>query len=126
MRFIAVSLAAGAALLLAGSASAHHSGAMFDGRKIVTLSGTLKEIQWTNPHSWLELEVPQASGAPQQWSVEMGWPEAMFKQGFRRNDPKPGDKISVSIHPLRDGRPGGAFVSVTLADGRVIGGGRGA
>ena len=68
-----------------------------------------------------------AGGGPSvQWSIEMGWPEAMFKQGFRRNDPKPGDKVNVSIHPLRDGRPGGAFISVKLADGRVIGEGQGA
>jgi hypothetical protein len=109
-----------AALAVGGSASAHHSGAMFDGKKTVTLSGTLTGIDWTNPHSWLEMDVAQPGGGSQHWSIEMGWPEVMFKAGFRRTDPKPGDKITLVAHPLKDGRNGGAFVSVTLSDGRVI------
>lgn len=118
-----LSALAGASLLLlaSGPANAHHSGAMFDAKKTVTLTGTVKSFEWTNPHSWLEITVPQAGGKTLQWSIELNGPEALFRQGFRPNMPKAGDKVTVVAHPLRDGRRGGAVVSVTLPNGKFIG-----
>ncbi len=110
-------------LLLAAQAGAHHSGAMFDDSKSATLIGTVKEFQWTNPHCWIQLEIPSPQGA-QEWSIEMGSPSQLFRGGWRPKSLQSGDKITVRVHPLRDGTNGGLFVSATLADGRPIGGSR--
>jgi hypothetical protein len=113
------------AALCATPAFAHHSGAMFDRNKEVTLTGTLKEIQWVSPHAWLEMLVPTGDGKFQQWSLEFGGGPATFPGlGITRSYPKVGDKITVVAHPLRDGRPGGSFMRITLPDGRVMGGPR--
>jgi len=108
--------------LAAGPALAHHSGAMFDRNKEVVLTGTLKEIQWVSPHAWIQILVPAADGKPQEWSIEMGGGPAGFPRlGITRSYPKVGDKISIVAHPLRDGRPGGSFMGITLPDGRTMG-----
>jgi hypothetical protein len=104
-------------------AHAHHSFAMFDFSKSVELSGTIKAFQWTNPHSWLDVVVKDASGAEVVWGVEMGSPSALYRAGWRQAAVKPGEKVSVMVHPLRDGRPGGSLVSATLADGSKLGSG---
>jgi len=106
---------------LAGSAVAHHSGAMFDQGRTVTLTGTIKEYQFTNPHVWIEVLVPDAKGKPVQWSIEGEGPSLMARLGLKPRALQPGDKVTLKAHPLRDGRPGGSFITVTLADGRVIG-----
>jgi hypothetical protein len=122
VQFNHLAIVAGGALLLATPALAHHSGAMFDRNKEVTLTGTLKEVQWVSPHAWIQVLVPGADGKPQEWSVEMGGGPANFPAiGITRSYPKPGDKITVVGHPLRDGRPGASFMSITLPDGRVMG-----
>lgn len=111
-------------LLLVGlvtTAAAHHSGAMFDQGKTVTLTGTIKEYQFTNPHVWIEVLVPDAKGKPVQWSIEGEGPSLMARLGLKPRALQPGDKVTLKAHPLRDGRPGGSFITMTLADGRVIG-----
>lgn len=101
---------------------AHHSGAMFDDKATVTLSGTVKEFQWTNPHCWIQVLVPPAQGGEAvEWSVEMGAPFEVFRTGLRPGTIKPGDKITVIIHPMRDGTRAGLFMSATGADGKPIG-----
>ena len=100
---------------------AHHSGAMFDDKKSVTLSGTVKEFQWTNPHCWVQVLVPAAQGETVEWSVEMGAPFEVFRTGLRPGTIKPGDKITVIVHPMRDGTRAGLFVSATGPDGKPIG-----
>ena len=116
-----ICIAAAALVLFAGGpAAAHHSGAMFDAKRTVTLTGTVKSFEWTNPHSWLELMVPGKNGKLSQWSIELNGPATLHRQGFRADNPKKGDKITVVAYPLRDGRPGGAVVSVLLADGKLI------
>jgi len=121
MKTIKAAAIAGAGLLALGHpAFAHHSGAMFDGRKTVTLTGTVKSFEWTNPHSWLEVMVPTKGGQPVQWSIELNGPESLFRQGFRPDMPKAGDKVTVVAHPLRDGRHGGSVVSVLLPNGKLI------
>jgi hypothetical protein len=101
-------------------AAAHHSGAMFDDQKSVTLRGTVKQFQWTNPHCWIQLDVPDQKGAI-EWSVEMGAPVELFRNGWRPGTMKAGDKVTVVIHPMRDGSRGGLFVSAIAADGRPYG-----
>ena len=107
-------------LLWASQAGAHHSGAMFDDATSATLSGTVKEFQWTNPHCWIQLEVPDAQGM-KEWSIEMGSPSVLFRGGWRPKSLQVGDRITVLIHPLRDGTTGALFVSATRADGSAIG-----
>jgi len=106
---------------LATAASAHHSGAMFDQAKTITLVGTVKEYQFTNPHVWIELMVPDARGKPVQWSIEGEGPQIMARIGLKPKALQAGEKVTLKAHPLRDGRPGGSFIALTLADGRVVG-----
>jgi hypothetical protein len=118
---IGVSVALAIAILAHGlPAEAHHSGAMFDDDKTVTLTGTVKVFQWTNPHCWIQVQVP-GEGGPVEWSVEMGAPVELFRGGWRPGTLKGGEKITVDIHPMRDGTRGGLFVSAKGADGRPFG-----
>ena len=100
----------------------HHSFAAFDMQKTDTLSGVVKELQWTNPHSWIQMMVTDASGRAVEWSIETSSPSSLSRQGWKPKTLKAGDQITVTMHPLRDGRPGGSLVTVTLADGTRIGG----
>ena len=117
----AASVAAIVALLGAGAASAHHSFAMFDQKKPTTITGTVHEFQWTNPHAFIEIDAPGAAGATERWSVELNSPNNLKRQGWKRTTFNPGDKASVIIAPLRDGGKGGLFVAATLPDGKVLG-----
>jgi hypothetical protein len=112
------------AVLLLGAClpvAAHHSGAMFDDKSSITLSGTVKEFQWTNPHCWIQVLVPDAQGGSGEWSVEMGAPFELFRSGLRPRTLKAGDKITVVVHPMRDGTRAGLFVSATGPDGKPLG-----
>lgn len=99
---------------------AHHSFAMFDLDRTTSVSGTIKEMQWVNPHAWLQVNVPDASGKVVEWSFESGNPSGLYKLGWRQSALKSGDRITVRFHPLRDGRPGGSLAGVTLADGTQL------
>jgi hypothetical protein len=114
---------AGLAVLLSGTPLlAHHAFSAFDMSKTITVSGVVKEFQWINPHSWIQMMVTDASGNAMEWSIEMGAPSSLVRQGWKPKTLKPGDQITVITHPLRDGRPGGSLVSATLTDGTRIGG----
>ena len=91
----------------------------------MSLSGTVTAFEWTNPHAYIEIDVPQAGGGIKHWSVEMGSPSILMQSGWKFRDLKHGDKISVTISPLRNGDAGGLLVQATLADGRVLGNGPG-
>jgi len=93
---------------------------MFDDKKSVTLSGTVKVFQWTNPHCWIQLLVP-GKGGPVEWSVEMGAPFEVYRTGLRPSTVKAGDRLTIVVHPMRDGSRGGLFVSATGADGKPFG-----
>src|SRR5579871_2246900 len=82
-------------------AIAHHSDAMFDSAKELTLNGTVKEFQYTNPHSWIQLLVPAAAGAPVEWSIETAAPIVLLRAGIRPTSLQPGDKVSLRFHPLK-------------------------
>jgi hypothetical protein len=110
------------ALLSAGAASAHHSMAMFDRDKTITLEGTVKEFQWTNPHSWLDVEVPDDKGGSVVWGLEMQSLNVLGHIGWKPTTLKTGDKIKVTVHPLKNGDHGGMLGDITLADGKVLSG----
>ena len=102
--------------------SAHHSPVMFDRAVKKTLIGTVVEFAWTNPHASIQLDVPNESGGTDRWGVELGSPNSMVRNGWRSSLLKPGDKVTVVVNPLKSGEFGGIFVSITLADGRTLGG----
>ena len=108
--------AGGAFALLTAPAAAHHSFAMFDQSKIVTLEGTVAEFQWTNPHAFIELE---AAGG-RHWSIELNSPNNLKRQGWTKAALKQGDRISLRMSPLRNGKPGGLFLDLTKADGKLL------
>ena len=110
-----------AALFLCGPAFAHHSFAMFDQSKVVTLKGVVREFQWTNPHAFIHIEVPNDSGGKDVWQVELNSPNNLTRQGWRSTSVKVGDEVTLMLNPLRDGTKGGLFMSVTLPDGKVLG-----
>ena len=109
-------LAGIAASLIAAPAVAHHSFAMFDATKTVTMNGTVKSFEWTNPHMWLTVTV-DGTDHP----LEMQGIAGAVRFGWKRDSVKSGDKITVDIHPLRDGTHGGQLVGVVLASGQKLG-----
>ena len=116
-----VSLLSGVLSLSVGPALGHHSFAMFDFTKKLELSGTVKELEWTNPHSWLHIVVTDEKGQTVEWSFEMGGSGALARKGWKPKIVLPGDKISIVAAPLKNGTPGGALLSMTLSDGRKVG-----
>jgi hypothetical protein len=113
--------AIGIALLLKfAAAQSHHAFSVFDMNKTVALSGTVKEFQWNNPHSFIQLLVPKDGGV-QEWSIEMGSPMQLMRIGWKPRLLRAGDKITVVIHPARDGGIGGSFMSAIAADGKPLG-----
>jgi hypothetical protein len=118
------------AVLALASASAvtlwgHHSFAMFDTSNLITLSGKVTEFEWTNPHAYIELDVTDQENEVQHWTIELGSPSILMQAGWKFNDLKPGDEISATVNPLRNGDPGGLLGRVTLPDGRVLSNGPG-
>jgi len=105
-------------------ADAHHSFAMFDQSKSVSLKGEVVQFQWTNPHAFIELDVPDGKGKVVRWSIELNSPNNLTRQGWRRSSLKPGETVTVTINPLRNGKPGGLFNKVVFADGRSLNDGR--
>ena len=107
--------------LTAGLPVAHHSFAMFDPEKTITVSGVVKEFEWTNPHVWLHVVAPDPSGKPVEWSFEMQATAQASSGGWRPDTVKPGDKVMVEFHPLRDGSRGGELLAAVVPDGRRLG-----
>ena len=100
-------------------ALAHHSASMFDHTKTVTLRGTVREFQYTNPHSWLQVLVVGADGKAVEWGFESEGPSTLLRVGIKAKTFRPGDKVLIVAHPMRDGRPAGQMLTVTAADGTV-------
>ena len=120
---LALSVATAAGVLaMAAPAFAHHSFAMFDNAKEMTLVGTVKEFQWTNPHTWIQVMVKNAQGQMEEWSVEGSSPNGLARRGWSRTSLKPGDQVTMMIHPLKSGEKGGSFMSAKFPDGRALGG----
>ena len=121
MNVKAIGLAAIAVAAVTASASAHHSFSMFDETKTVTLSGTVKEFEWTNPHSWLRIMVTdEKTGKAVLWAYELSSPARLITMGMSANSVKFGDVVSVTFHPMKDGTRAGRFLGATLSNGKVI------
>ena len=106
-------------LLAVAPAMAHHAAAGIDRTTTKELKGTIKAFSWQNPHSWMEVEV-LTDGKVVVWTVEMTAPSYLVRAGWKASTVKPGDEVKVTVRPLKNGDPGGLFVSVTLADGRTL------
>ena len=107
------------AVAMVSISMAHHSAAMFDHTKFVTYQGTVKEFQYTNPHSWLQVMVTGPDGKAVEWGFEAEGPSTLKRAGIDAKTFKPGEKVTVVANPMKDGRPAGAWVKVTTADGKV-------
>ena len=114
--FVACAMLASAPTLLA-----HHAGTMFNEDVTKELSGTVKEFQFTNPHSWIQVVVETAPGKTQEWSIEWGSPNQLARQGIRPSTFLAGTKVTMKVPPMRDGSPAGIFMAVKFADGKVVG-----
>jgi hypothetical protein len=108
------------ALVATAPVCAHHSGAMFDAQKTITLQGTVKLFQWSNPHCWIQLLVSK-DGVIQEWSVEMAATTELYRSGWRPHTLQAGESVSIVVHPMRDGSPGAQFLSAVGPDGLPVG-----
>src|ERR1700733_1555018 len=99
---------------------AHHSFDMFDMSKSMTLTGTIKDFQWTNPHTWTFIDVPNDKGGVDTWGIEGMSPNFLGRRGWTKRTLNPGDKVTITIAPLKDGQKGGTFLRCTLPDGKEM------
>ena len=121
MRSMARTAAVGLALAtVAPSASAHHSPVMFDQSRTVSLEGTVRQFQWTNPHCYIQLVV-EDGGRQTEWNMEMGAPVYLYNRGWRPSTLKAGDRIRITASPLRSGANGGLVLSAESLDGKRLG-----
>ena len=109
-----------AALLAPLPSSAHHSYAMFDMQKTVALEATVVRFKWQNPHAFIELDAAARGGA-ERWAIEMNSPNNLAQEGWKRTSLKPGDRVTIWVHPLRNGARGGSYVGVRLPNGSTLG-----
>lgn len=100
---------------------AHHSTAMFDQGARVTLNGSLKVLQWTNPHAWIQVVVPGSDGSMTEWSIECGSPNTLSRQGWKPSLFKAGEKVVIVGNPMKDGTHAALLVTITFPDGLVLG-----
>jgi hypothetical protein len=115
------SLAAVTVAAFAAPTLGHHSFAMFDADKTITLKGTVKEFEWTNPHAWLRVIVDdEATGKPVVWALELSSPARLVTMGMRADSVRPGDAVSVTFHPMKDGARGGQFIQAVLPGGKQV------
>ena len=120
MNSIRAILAVTVLLLVGVPLAGHHSAAMFDNTKVVELKGTVKELQWTNPHIWIQLYVQKPTGR-EEWSIEGGGPNTLSRQGWRPTSFKPGATVTIRMNPMRDGTPAGLFVGAKFEDATTLG-----
>lgn len=107
--------------LFAAATLAHHSPAVFDRTRMITIEGVVTTFSWSNPHSWIHLDVADENGDVSNWTVEMNPATILARGGWRRNTLQPGDEVTVIVYPLRENEPGGQFISLTLPDGTTMG-----
>ena len=102
-------------------ALAHHSGAGFNSEKVIEITGTVKEFQFKNPHSWIQIMVTEANGKQTEWSLEWGAPNSLGRQGYRPSTFPPGAKVTARLNPMINGSPAGGFIAAKFADGKTVG-----
>ena len=103
--------------------AAHHSFAMFDTASPLTLNGVVSNVEWTNPHVYIELDLAEPVKGARHWSIELGSPSILQRGGWKFNTVRKGDKVTAVVSPLRNGEPGSLLTRITLPDGRVLGNG---
>jgi len=119
---VAILALAGLALAaLVTPALAHHSGAGFNSDQVIELKGTIKEFQFKNPHTWVQVLVPDAGGKVTEWSLEWGSPNSLGRQGYRPSTFPAGAKVTVRLNPMKNGQPAGGFIAAKFEDGTVVG-----
>ena len=104
-----------------GVAFAHHSPIVFDHTRKVSITGTVTEFKWGNPHSWIHVDVKDEHGAVGNWGIEMNPANNLAREGWRASTLRPGDTITVVVYPLRNNEKGGQFISIKLPNGTVLG-----
>ena len=109
-----------ALLVLTCPVQAHHSFAMFDKNRLVTVKGVVSKVEWTNPHVYIFVDVANGKGGATRYAVECNSPNVLMRTGWRPKTVKAGDAVSVGLYPLRNGQPGGLLDAVTLSDGKTL------
>jgi hypothetical protein len=104
---------------LASTAGAHHAFSVFDMQAEIVIEGEVVEFEWINPHTWTWINVTNEDGSVTKWGLEGMSPNYLGRRGWNRNSLGPGDKIAVTVNPLKSGEPGGTFLRCTLEDGTV-------
>ena len=104
-----------------GLALAHHSYSAFDMAGTRVITGTIKKMDWTNPHTWVWIDVANEQGVVETWGIEGMSPNYLERRGWTRNTIKAGDKLAITIHPLKNGEKGGSFQSAQRPDGEILG-----
>ncbi len=121
IRRLVVSALIGCTIAASGViARAHHSFAPFDLTVEKTITGTVNRFEWTNPHSWIWMDVPNGKGGVDTWAIEGMSPNFLARRGWTKSTLKFGDKVTIAFRPMKNGQNAGMFVRVTLADGRVL------
>ena len=120
---LAILIAASIAGLLSTSeiALAHHSNAMFDKSQVRQVTATVREFQWTNPHIWIQVLIEDEDGEQEEWSIEGGGPNTLFRKGWRPNSFKPGDVVEFKLFPMHDGSNAALFVGARFSSGETLG-----
>ncbi|MDX1480397.1 MAG: DUF6152 family protein [Woeseiaceae bacterium] len=108
-------------LFAATTLLAHHSSAMFDKETVREVTATVREFQWTNPHIWIQILIENEDGELEEWSIEGGGTNTLFRRGWRPNSFAPGDEIRIRFNPMKDGSHAGGFIGARLADGSTLG-----
>ena len=121
MRRLIIMVACSLLTLSTAPVSAHHSSAMFDKQKVVEVAATVREFQWTNPHIWIQILIENEDGEPEEWSIEGGGTNTLFRRGWRPTSFEPGDRIVIRFNPMKDGSAAGGFIAAKLADGSTLG-----
>ncbi len=119
-RTLCLSVVAGM-LAMSGMAMAHHSSGMFDKSRVLEVTVTVREFQWTNPHVWIQVYIENEDGDQEEWSIEGGGPNTLFRKGWRPNSFKSGDVMEMKVFPMRDGSSAAFFVGAKFADGKTLG-----
>lgn len=113
-------LSLGVLVVTAATTAAHHSGTMFDDKRTVTVEGVVKEFQYTNPHSWLLVDVTGKDGKVTTWGFEAEGPTTLQRAGIRPSDFRPGTKLKITGNPMKDGKPAAVWVNAVRADGKTF------
>jgi hypothetical protein len=108
-------------LAVSATALAHHSNAMFDKTQVLQVTATVREFQWTNPHIWIQVLIENQDGEQEEWSIEGGGPNTLFRKGWRPNSFEPGDVVEFKIFPMHDGSNAALFVGAKFSSGDTLG-----